>query len=176
MRVQEHVKLSTAAALVALPLLKKDTWIPLIASVLIDIDHYLWHAITHRTLSLRQAVQYFGQPDPPRLPEARLLHQPIVLGGLFLLALRLRSKILGLILVGLLFHVSLDAVHMTQMNALKRSLTDQANFICPQCGKDCEALQLHTVHLARNILDRYNPRHFIVLCPSCHEQAHRRRK
>ena len=41
MRIQEHVKLSTAAAFAALPWLKKDVWIPLAASVLIDVDHYL---------------------------------------------------------------------------------------------------------------------------------------
>jgi len=47
MRVQEHIKLSGAAALVALPWLKQDVWIPFVASIGIDIDHYLWHAVTH---------------------------------------------------------------------------------------------------------------------------------
>ena len=95
MRVQEHVKISTAAALIALPWLKKDAWIPLAASVLIDVDHYLWHTVTHRTLSLRAAVRYFGQADPPQLAEARLLHHPIVLGLLLVLAMRTRSRILN---------------------------------------------------------------------------------
>ena len=80
MRVQEHIKLSTAAAVVALPWLKQDVWIPFAASIGIDVDHYLWHVLTHRTLSLRAAVRYFGQADPPRLPQARLLHHPIILG------------------------------------------------------------------------------------------------
>src|SRR2546421_6767835 len=115
MQIQEHVKLSTAAAVVALPVLKKDTWIPLAASVLIDVDHYLWHAITHRTLSLRAAVRYFGQADPPQLPQARLLHHPLILGLLLLIAVGTRSKILSLILLGFLFHVSLDVIHATQM-------------------------------------------------------------
>src|SRR5574337_347644 len=116
MRVQEHVKISTAAAILALPWLKKDAWIPLAASVLIDVDHYLWHAVTRRTPSLRAAVRYFGQADPPQLPEARLLHHPLVLGLLLVLALRTRSRLLWLILVCLLFHVSLDAIHVTQMH------------------------------------------------------------
>src|SRR5436190_9647231 len=115
MRVQEHVKLSTAAAIAALPWLKKDVCIPLAASILIDADHYLWHAITHRTLSLRAAVRYFRQADPPQLPEARLLHQPIILAMLLLFAVRTRSRVLWLILAGFLFHVSLDIIHMTQM-------------------------------------------------------------
>ena len=173
MRVQEHVKLSAMAAVAALPWLKKDVWIPLAASVLIDIDHYLWHILTHRTLSLRAAIQYFGQAEPPQRQEARLLHQPLILGTLLFIAIRTRSRILSLILAGLLFHVSLDIVHATQMKSLKRSLSEKANGICPECGQECEALQLHTVYFSPNLLDRYSPRHFVVLCPACHERAHR---
>ena len=98
MRVQEHAKLSAAMAIVALPRLKKDVWIPLASSVFIDVDHYLWHAVTHRTLSLRAAVRYFGQADPPQLPQARILHHPIVLGSLLVAAAHTRSRILRLIL------------------------------------------------------------------------------
>ncbi len=175
MRVQEHVKLSTAAAFAALPWLKKDVWIPFAASLLIDVDHYLWHAVTHRTLSLRAAIKYFGQADPPRRQAARLLHQPLVLGTLLFMAIRTRSRVLLLILAGLLFHVSLDVVHATQMKSLKQSLSEKANGICPECGQECEALQLHTVRVSANLLDRYAPRNFVVLCPTCHEQAHQQR-
>lgn len=175
MRVQEHLKLSAAAAVIALPWLKKDIWIPLTASVLIDVDHYLWHALTHRTLSLRAAIQYFGQADPPRLKAARLLHHPLILGTLLFIALRTRSRLLLLILAGLLFHVSLDVVHAAQMGSLKRSLSEKASGICPECGTAYEALQLHTIHFSNNLLDRYAPRHFVVLCPACHERAHSRR-
>ncbi len=172
MHIQEHIKLSTAAAIVALPWLKKDVWLPFTASVLIDIDHYLWHAVTHRTLSLRAAVRYFGQADPPQLPESRLLHHPLVLGALLVVATRTRSRILWLILAGLLFHVSLDLIHVTQMKSLKQRLNKQAQSICPECGKRYEELQLHTIHVPSNIFDRYHPRHFVVLCPACHEKAH----
>ncbi len=172
MRPKEHATLSIAAAIVALPWLKKDIWIPFASSMLIDVDHYLWHVATYRTLSLRAAIRYFGQADPPQLMEARLLHHPLVLGTLLFFALRLRSRILGLVLAGLLFHVSLDAIHVTQMSNLKRSLSKQANNICPECNQHFDALQLHTTYFAPNLLDRYNPEHFIVLCPTCHEQAH----
>ncbi len=172
MRVEEHIKLSTGAAILALPWLKKDVWIALAASVLIDVDHYLWHAITHRTLSLRAALQYFAQADPPRLGQARLLHHPIILGILLVVAVRTRSRVLWLILAGFLFHVSLDIVHTTQMKHLKRTLSEQAQYSCPECGQHSEALQLHTIHFAHNPLDRYNPRYFVVLCPTCHQRAH----
>src|SRR5436305_11722306 len=172
MRVQEHIKLSALAATMALPWFGKDVLIPLTSSVLIDVDHYLWHAVTFRTLSLRTAVKYFGHADPPRSKKARLLHHPLVLGILFLIAIRARSRFLMLILAGLIFHVRLDVVHVTQMQSLKQSLSEEANSICPECGEWCEALQLHTVYFSPNVLNRYNPKHFVVLCPTCHEKAH----
>ena len=172
MRVQEHVKISTAAALIVSPWLKTDVWIPFAASILIDVDHYLWHALTHRSLSLRAAVRYFEQANPPRLPEARLLHHPLILGSLLFLSIRLRSRILGLILAGLLFHVSLDMIHLTKTNHLKRMLSGQARYLCQECGERFDELQLHTLHSARNPLNSYNPKHFVVLCPACHERAH----
>lgn len=174
MRVQEHIKLSALAATVALPWLGKDVLIPLTSSILIDVDHYMWHAVTFRTLSVRAAVRYFGQADPPQRKEARLLHHPLVLGILLLIAFRTHSRLLMLILIGLLFHVSLDIVHATQMKTLIQSLSEKANGTCPECGEGCEALQLHTVYFSRNVLDRYKPEHFVVLCPICHERAHRK--
>jgi hypothetical protein len=176
MRIQEHLKLSSAAALVALPWLKQDIWIPFTSSILIDVDHYLWHAVTHRTLSLRAAFRYFGQAHPQQRPMVKFLHHPFVLGPLLLVAILTRSRWLWLILAGLLFHVSLDTIHVTQMNHLKQTLRTQADNSCPQCKQHCDALQLHTLHYSSSMLDRYNPVHFMVLCPACHEEAHRYRR
>lgn len=172
MRVQEHLKLSSAAAVLALPLLKKDIWIPFASSILIDVDHYLGYAVAHRSFNLKAALRYYGQADPPPLPQGRIFHHPLVLGALLLLAIRLRSRVLALIFTGLVFHVSLDILHGSQMSHLKSSLSKQANNICSECGQQFDALQLHTVHFASNLLERYDPKHFIVLCPTCHEQAH----
>lgn len=173
MRPQEHVKLSTIAAAATWPWLKKDVWIPFTASILIDADHYLWHAITQRTLSVRAAVRYYRQANPPQRPEMRLLHQPIVLGLLLFLAARTRSRLLGLVLAGLLFHVSLDRFHNMQIRALKRDLNEQANYTCPTCGTKLDELELHTLHAPKSMLERYSARNFIVLCPECHRAAHR---
>lgn len=172
MRVQEHLKISAAAAFITLPWLKGSCWLPFTASILIDVDHYLWHMVSKRTLSLRAAIRYFGQADPPQLVEARLLHHPLVLGSLLYLAWRFQSRLLWLILSGLLFHVSLDVIHGNRMSNLKRRLSVEAAFCCSDCGLKLAALQLHTICIPANILDRYNPRHFKVLCPACHELAH----
>ena len=174
MQTNEHVKLSAAATVLALPWLKKDAWIPFSASILIDVDHYIWYAVTHRSLSLKEALNFFNQADPPQTPMMKFLHQPITLGLLLFLTVRLRSRFLILILLGFLFHVSLDVVHITQMSNLKSTLGEQANHICPECGKKEVPLQLHTLHYANNLLDRYNPEHFIVLCGSCHEKLHQK--
>ncbi|HTK05893.1 MAG TPA: hypothetical protein VL485_01885 [Ktedonobacteraceae bacterium] len=174
MQTNEHVKLSAAATALALPWLKKDAWIPFTASILIDVDHYLWYAISHRTLSLKDALRFFNQADPPQTQMMKFLHQPLTLGLLLFLAVRLRSRVLALILAGFLFHVSLDVVHITQMSNLKQTLGDQVNHACPECGKVEKPLQLHTVHYASNLLDRYNPEHFIVLCGTCHEKSHQK--
>ena len=172
MSPKEHVTLSAAAAVLALPWLKQDIWLPFASSILIDVDHYLWHAVAYRTLSLRAAVRYFNQADPPQLLEARLLHHPLLLGTLLFLSVRLRSRPLALLLAGLLFHVSLDAFHVTQLSYLKRSLSQSANNTCAECDQRFDALQLHTTHKTSNLLERYNPQHFVVLCATCHEQAH----
>ena len=133
MRPQEHAQLSAIAAAAAWQWLKQDVWIPFAASILIDADHYLWHAITQGTLSLRAAVRYYRQHNAPELPEQRLLHQPLVLGLLLFLAVRLRSRLLGLILAGLTFHVCLDRFHRYKIRTLKRTLNEQADFTCPRC-------------------------------------------
>ncbi|HEY1350920.1 MAG TPA: hypothetical protein VGF67_14965 [Ktedonobacteraceae bacterium] len=174
MRPQEHVKLSLITAAMVWPWLKKDVWIPLTASIFIDADHYLWHAITQRTLSVRAAVRYYRQANPPQLPQMRLLHQPLVLGLLLFLAVRTRSRLLGLILAGLLFHVGLDRYHQARMRALRRDLCEGDNRLCPACGQEQAVLELHTLRRPQNVLDHYRVRNFVGLCPACHREAHRR--
>jgi len=172
MRVEDHIGLSAGMAVVALPWLKRKVWIPFASSVLIDVDHYLWFAVTHRELSLRAAARHFGQADPPQLAQTRLLHHPLALGTLLVAAAATRSRILWLVLGGLLFHVGLDAVDVAQTRSLKLRLIEDADHKCERCGQQYDLLQLHTRHVAANPFDHYNPRHFAVLCPTCHEREH----
>lgn len=175
MRPQDHAKISAVAAVAALPWLKQDVWIPYTASILIDVDHYCWHAISQRTLSLRAMARYFAQGKAPQRPEVRLLHQPPVLGLLLLLAVGTRSRLLGLILSGLIFHVCLDRYHQTRMRYLRRSLSEQANFTCPKCGTPHGELELHMLRRPRSLRERYSASSFIALCHSCHKALHQPR-
>ena len=172
MRPQEHAQISAIAAAAAWPWLKQDVWIPFAASILIDADHYLWHAITQHTLSLRAAVRYYRQANAPQRPDQRLLHQPVVLGLLLFLAIRLRSRLLALILAGLTFHVCLDRFHQSKMRTLKRTLNEQADFTCPTCGTRLTELEMHTIRAPLFVLARYQARNFVVLCPACHRAVH----
>lgn len=175
MRPQEHVKISAIAAVVAWPWLKQDVWIPYTASILIDIDHYTWHAITQRTLSLRAMARYFRQGKAPQRPEVRLLHQPFILFLLLVIAMRTRSRLLGLILGGLAFHVCLDRYHQAQLRQLKRTLNQQTSATCARCGSAYPELELHTLRKPRNLLEQYSSRNFTVLCPTCHALAHQKK-
>jgi hypothetical protein len=172
MTVREHVTLSTAMAAAALPWLKADVWIPFAASVLVDADHYVWHAVTRRTLSPRAALRYFGQADPPQPAQSRLLHQPLAVGTVAIAAAATRSRTLALILGGMLFHLTLDVVHERQTRRLRRRLTLRAREMCQACGQGPVELQLHTLRVSRNPLQRYSPRHYVVLCRACHRKAH----
>jgi hypothetical protein len=58
------------------------------------------------------------------------------------------------------------------MSKLKYTLSEQAEHLCSDCGRYEAALQLHTVEFTRNLLERYNPKYFVVLCPECHERSH----
>ena len=172
MRIQEHLKLSSVASLVALPWLKRDIWIPFTSSILIDVDHYLWYAATHRSLSLREAVRYFRQAQPTRRPEAKLFHHPIILGTLALLASVTRWRVLWLILAGMLFHVSLDAIHNTEFARIQQTLVHNAQGRCPECGQQSDALELHTARVSKNFFTVYSSGNYIPLCHTCHERAH----
>jgi hypothetical protein len=175
MRPQEHAKLSAVAAVAAWPWLKQDVWIPYVASILIDTDHFAWYALSQRSLNLRAAARFFRQGKAPHRPEVRLLHQPAVLALLLLLAVRTRSRLLGLILGGLVFHVCLDRYHQAQMRHLQQVLHEQAHFTCPHCGQSFPEMELHTLRRQKNLLEQYKPDRFILLCHSCHAELHRKK-
>jgi hypothetical protein len=174
MRLEEHLTFSTAAALLALPWLKEDVWLPYAASLLIDGDHYLWYVVTQRRLDPREALRYFRRPQARRGPLAKPLHHPLVLTLLALLALSTHSRRLWLVLAGLVFHVSLDAFNNQKVRGIQRQLQREAGERCPRCGLPTPRLELHALRPVRTLLARYQRANYVVLCPACHRELHRR--
>jgi len=145
MRIQDHVKLSAAAAVIALPWLRKDVWIPFAASIVIDVDHYLWHAITQRTLSLSAAVRFFGQADPPQTTSMKLLHHPVVLGWCSFWRYAGVRACSGLSLAAC-SSMSAGRYPYPAMSYLKRTLSEQAGR-CVQCERSEGALATSHVYI-----------------------------
>src|SRR5919109_1135990 len=87
-RVRDHVALSSAGAALLFPWLRGRVLGPWAASILIDVDHYLWYCLRQRRLNPLAAVRYFNQAQPPQHRQTRLLHSPAVLLVLLLLTLR----------------------------------------------------------------------------------------
>jgi hypothetical protein len=174
MRLEEHLALSTAAALVALPWLKEEIWLPYAASILIDVDHYVAYAMTQHRLDPRAALRYLKRPLPGRRRLPKPFHHPLLLLLLTGLALCTRSRRLWLLLAGMLFHISLDAFNNGEVRRIQRSLQQEANGHCPQCGQPCHWLELHAVAPTRTLLTRYRRTRYVVLCPACHHAAHGR--
>ncbi|WP_069805619.1 hypothetical protein [Thermogemmatispora onikobensis] len=176
MRLEEHVAFSTAAALVALPWLKEEVWLPYTASILIDLDHYLEFVAARRRLSLREALRYLRTPHRQRGPLPKPLHQPLTLSALAALAALTRQRWLWLVLAGMLFHVSLDACNNELVRGIQRQLQREAAGRCPGCARQVSRLELHARRPLRSLLARYQRANYVVLCPECHRLAHQQRQ
>jgi hypothetical protein len=176
MRLEEHVAFSTAAALLALPWLKEEIWLPYAASILIDVDHYLEFVAARRRLSLREALRYLRTPQRQRGPLPKPLHQPWTLTALAALAALTRQRWLWLVLVGMLFHVGLDACNNQLVRHIQGQLQQEAAGRCPRCARETTRLELHARRPLRTLLARYRRANYVVLCPECHRLAHQQRQ
>lgn len=171
MRVGDHTLLSMAGAVLLYPRLRRKVLVPLAASVLIDVDHYLYYCAHERSLDPRKAVRFFNQTQPPQHSGTRALHHPAVLLLLFLLSTRFRW--IGLLLLGMGFHVGLDVYHGTRMRAARRSALRRDENTCQHCGARTPDVVAHQFYQPR-VLPSYRPDYLISLCGACHELAHAR--
>ena len=169
MRVRDHVALTTVGAMLLCPRLRGAALAPWAVGILLDVDHYLWFCAHERTVSLKKAVRFFNQAQPPQHAGTRALHHPLVLPLLVALSVPWRGA--RLLLMGVVFHVSLDTYHQIRLAGARRETLRRDDFTCQQCGargKDVVA------HLWRQplLLPSYRIQHFISLCGRCHELAH----
>jgi hypothetical protein len=174
-RVRDHLALSTVGAVLLYPRLRGAVLGPWVASILIDVDHYLWFCLRHRRLHPVAALRFFNQAQPPQHHQTRLLHSPVVLLGLLLLG-RLPSAPAGRrttawALLGMAFHVGLDAYDTARRDQARRVALARDRWTCQRCGAQGPGV---VAHLWRQpcLLPSYRREHFTSLCGACHEAAH----
>jgi len=139
------------------------------ASILIDVDHYLWFAVRNRRLNPVVAVRSFNNAQAPEHSESRLMHHPAVLVTLWLLSSRWRA--IRLPVLGMTFHVGLDTYHRSRTTRARAAALDRDRLTCQVCGATDPDL---VAHLWRQppLLPSYSVEHLVTLCGDCHEIAH----
>jgi hypothetical protein len=171
MRVRDHVALSTAGALALRPWTGRGVAGAWAASILVDVDHYLWFAARSKTLDLPTAVRYFNGPHPSSQPTTRVLHNPFVVCAALLLGMRRRAALK--IALGMAVHVAMDTHHEARLRAAREAVLRRDDFTCRGCGTRGRHVE---THLWRQplLLPSYWTANFVSLCPGCHDAAHRR--
>jgi len=169
MRVLDHVALSTAGAALLYPALGFKVLVPWAASILVDVDHYLFYCVSTHDLSPVRAIRFFGQAQPPQHIGTRLLHSPAAL--LALLALGFFWPPAWLLALGIAFHVILDLYHAARLSITRGAVLRRDQATCVQCGAVGPGI---VAHLWRQppLLPSYRPEHFASVCTACHERAH----
>ena len=170
MRVRDHVALSTGVAALLYPRYRTSVVRPWLASILIDVDHYLWYSVRHRRLNPVTAVCSFNSAQPPKHPATRPFHHSAVLLSLLVLSARWRAPLVP-VLVGMTFHVSLDRYHRTRTAHAQAAALTRDNFTCQVCGTKGPNVVPHLWRQPR-LLPSYRVGHFVSVCGSCHEVAH----
>jgi hypothetical protein len=114
-------------------------------------------------------VRFFNQAQPPQHAGTRALHHPLILPLLVALSVPWRSA--RLLLMGVVFHISLDIYHQIRLTGARRKTLLRDDFTCQQCGAQGADV---IAHLWRQplLLPSYRTHHFISLCGRCHEAAH----
>jgi hypothetical protein len=171
MRVRDHIALSTGAAAVLYPRLRRAVVVPWAASILIDADHYLWFVVRYRRLSPAAAVRLFNQAGGPKHAATRPLHHPVTL--LLLLLAGRRWPTAALPVAGLAFHAGLDAYHRARTADSQRVALIRDRFTCRVCRAQSPGVVAHLWRQPR-LLPSYRVEHFVALCADCHEAAHAR--
>jgi hypothetical protein len=166
--VRDHLVLSSAGAALLFPWLRGRVLWPWAASILIDVDHYLWFCLRQRRLNPVAALRFFTQAQPPQHRQTRLLHSPAVLLGLLLLTRRCPT---AWALLGMAFHVTLDAYDTARRAPARAAALARDGWTCQRCGAQGPGV---VAHLERQpcLLPSYHREHLTSLCGACHEAAH----
>lgn len=119
MRVQEHAIAAAAAGVIAGTLVSPSAGALVFGGALfIDVDHYLWHAIRFRSLSLRRAYDFYRTKQADNHYCLCVLHTVEAM-ALYIACLRTEGTMLW-IAVGCLVHMVLDVAHSAWTRGLTR--------------------------------------------------------
>jgi hypothetical protein len=171
MRVRDHVALASGAAVLLYPRLGASVAVPWAASIFIDVDHYLWFLARHRRLNPVAAVRLYNQADAPQHRGTRPFHHPAAMSLLALVGRRRHAAALAL--MGVAFHVGLDAYHRTRTADAKAAALRRDHFTCQVCAAQTTDVVAHLWRQPR-VLPSYALEHYITVCARCHEAAHAR--
>ncbi len=171
MRVRDHVALSTAGAALLYPFVGRPVLGAWAASILIDMDHYLWFCWRERRLSPLAALSFFNQPDAPQHDATRVLHSPLAISLALLLGAG-RKNIMPLA-VGMAAHAAMDAYHEARLEKSRAAALRRDGFTCQACGARGPEVVAHLDSQPR-LLPSYRAENLITLCTSCHRAAHAR--
>jgi hypothetical protein len=173
--MRDHLALSSAGAALLFPRLRGRVLWPWAASILIDVDHYLWFCWQQRRLNPLAALRFFNQAQPPQHRQTRLLHSPAVLLALLLLGRMpcapTRQHRVPWALLGMAFHVALDVYDTARRAPARAAALARDGWTCQHCGAQGPEVVAHLWHQP-GLLPSYRPEHLTSLCGTCHEAAH----
>ncbi|MEE9614233.1 MAG: hypothetical protein V3W31_04675 [Thermodesulfobacteriota bacterium] len=124
MKARDHIVLGGAASFLIYPPLSPAAIVFWLASVLIDVDHYVDFVYRNGFTELRVKKMFDyhetlkGLWRRPELLHISLFHTVEFIGGFYLLGLWTGSPLMKAALMGILFHIVLDAIFMARYNIL----------------------------------------------------------
>jgi hypothetical protein len=140
-----------------------------VASIAVDVDHYLWFALSRNRWNPLATIRFFNEPGPPQHAATRVLHGRWALLTIGLLALRHREARAALL--GMAAHVALDAYHDRRMDGIRLAALLRDDHTCRLCGTRGADLGTH-LQWQPKLFPSYASQHQITLCNTCHEAAH----
>lgn len=111
MKIYQHIIFSIIFLLILYPFFSYYSFIPFIASLLIDIDHYFYYIKTKKSLNIKSCYTFFGKFEKyegPIIFFLAIFHTYEFL--IIMIILSFFNEILALITVGLIFHLILDYI------------------------------------------------------------------
>jgi hypothetical protein len=167
-RVRDHVAVSTAGAALLQPVLGPAVLGAWVASIVIDVDHYLWFCVTQHSTNPVAAMRFFSEPEAPQHRATRIFHSPLVLSAVCVLGVRQRKFLPAA--MGMALHIAADAYHEARLDAAGTAALQRDGFTCQSCGAKGRV----TAHVQRQprLLPSYRVDNLVTLCPDCHRAAH----